>query len=129
MHFMVTISRRTFISKSTLCPCDLYYNIVLLLALVPWLTFFGTAVPATPGWNTRVVVEDSQWLCSNYKWHLSPRPRRGLRVIVFTLYVCVSVCPANILVFYLSAIRRDIDLKSKQDIYMVVLNSLNKWHS
>ena len=25
--------------------------------------------------------------------------------------VCVSVCPANILVFYCSAIRRDIDLK------------------
>ena len=25
--------------------------------------------------------------------------------------VCVSVCPANILVFYFSAIRRDIDLK------------------
>ena len=27
------------------------------------------------------------------------------------LSVCVSVCPANILVFYFSAIRRDIDLK------------------
>ena len=32
-------------------------------------------------------------------------PRRGLRGIVFTL----SVCLANILVFYFSAIRRDID--------------------
>ena len=40
------------------------------------------------------------------------------------LSVCVSVCPANILVFYLSAIRRDIDLKFIQDTYMVVLNSL-----
>ena len=40
--------------------------------------------------------------------------------------VCVSVCPANILVFYFSAIRRDIDLKFMQDIYRVVLNSLKK---
>ena len=38
--------------------------------------------------------------------------------------VCVSVCPVNILVFYCSAIRRDIDLKFIQDTYMVVLNSL-----
>ena len=38
--------------------------------------------------------------------------------------VCVSVCPANILVFYFSAIRRDIDLKFIQDTYRVVLNSL-----
>ena len=38
--------------------------------------------------------------------------------------VCVSVCPANILVFYFSAIRKDIDLKCIQDTYMVVLNSL-----
>ena len=40
------------------------------------------------------------------------------------LSVCVSVCPANMLVFYFSAIRRDIDLKFIQDTYMVVLNSL-----
>ena len=40
------------------------------------------------------------------------------------LCVCVSVCPANILVFYFSAIRRDIDLKFIQDTYSVVLNSL-----
>ena len=40
------------------------------------------------------------------------------------LCVCVSVCPANILVFYFSAIRRDIDLKFIQDTYRVVLNSL-----
>ena len=38
--------------------------------------------------------------------------------------VYVSVCPANILVFYFSAIRRDIDLKFIQDTYRVVLNSL-----
>ena len=60
----------------------------------------------------------------------------GLRGIVFTrsvclsiclsvcLSVCVSVCPANILVFYFSAIRRDIDLKFIQDTYRVILNSL-----
>ena len=42
------------------------------------------------------------------------------------LCVCLSVCPANILVFYLSAIRRDIDLKFIQDTYRVVLNSLKK---
>ena len=63
---------------------------------------------------------------------LLPRPRRGLRGIIFTrsvclsvcVYVCVSVCPANILVFYFSAIRRDIVLKFIQDTYRVVLNSL-----
>ena len=38
--------------------------------------------------------------------------------------MCVSVCPANILVFYFSAIRRDIDLKFIQDTYIVVLNSM-----
>ena len=31
--------------------------------------------------------------------------------------VCLSVCPANILVFYFSAIGRDIDLKFIQDTY------------
>ena len=40
--------------------------------------------------------------------------------------VCVSVCPANILIFYFSATGRDIDLKLIQDTYMVVLDSLNK---
>ena len=63
--------------------------------------------------------------------HSLPRPRRGLRGIVFTLSVCVCVCvcvclcvcPANILVFYFSAIRRDIDLKCIQDTYRVVLKT------
>ena len=40
--------------------------------------------------------------------------------------VRVCVCPANILVFYYSAIRRDIVLRFIQDTYMVVLNSLKK---
>ena len=65
---------------------------------------------------------------------LLPRPRRGLRGIVFTrsvclcvcVCVCLCVCPANILVFYFSAIRRDIDLKFIQDTDRVVLNSLKK---
>ena len=40
----------------------------------------------------------------------------------------MCVCPADILVFYLSAIRRDIDLKfiHVQDTYRIVLNSLKK---
>ena len=36
------------------------------------------------------------------------------------------MCPANILVFYFSAIRGDIDLQFMQDIYRVALNSLKK---
>ena len=36
------------------------------------------------------------------------------------------MCPANILVFYFSAIRRDIDLKFMQDMYSVALNSHSK---
>ena len=62
------------------------------------------------------------------KYEYLPRPRWGLRGIVFTLSVCVSVClcvsvcSANILVFYFSAIRRDIDLKCIQDTKKVVLN-------
>ena len=58
--------------------------------------------------------------------YLLPRPQRGLRGIVFTRSVCVCVCPADILVFYFSAIGRDIDLKLIQDTYRVVLNSLKK---
>ena len=48
----------------------------------------------------------------------------GLRGIVLSVCVCssVCVCPANILVFYFSATRRDIDLKFIQDTYRVVLN-------
>ena len=34
--------------------------------------------------------------------------------------VCLCVCPANILVFYFSAISRDIDLKFIQDTHEVV---------
>ena len=43
--------------------------------------------------------------------------------------MCVSVFPADILVFYFSAIIRDIDLKCIQDTYRVVLNSLTKKYS
>ena len=44
--------------------------------------------------------------------------------VCLSVCVCVSVCPADILVFYFSAIRRDIYLKFIQDTYRVVLNSL-----
>ena len=37
---------------------------------------------------------------------------------------CVYVCPANILIFYFSATRRDVDLKLIQDTYGIVLDSL-----
>ena len=38
----------------------------------------------------------------------------------------MSVCPADILVFYLSVIRRDIDLKCIHHTHRVVLNPLKK---
>ena len=61
-------------------------------------------------------------------------PPEGVARYYFTLSVCVcvcvcvcvSVCPANILAFYFSAISRDIDLKFLQDTYRVVINSLKK---
>ena len=49
----------------------------------------------------------------------------GLSVCVsvcVSVCACLCVCPANILVFYFSAIRRDIDLKFIQDTYRLVLN-------
>ena len=57
--------------------------------------------------------------CTNY--YLTPG---GGCEVLFShgLCVCLSVCPADILVFYFSAIRRDMDLNT----YRVVLNSLNK---
>ena len=59
---------------------------------------------------------------SQNKYYLSPG---GGCEVLFSpcLSVCLCVCPANILVFYFSAIRRDIDLKFIQDTYRVVLNS------
>ena len=61
--------------------------------------------------------------------HIITSPPKGVARYCFhpvCLSVCLSVCPANILVFYFSAIRRDIDLKFIQDSYRVVLNSLKK---
>ena len=48
--------------------------------------------------------------------------------VCLSMYVCVrvSVCPANILVFYLSVIGGDIDLTFIHDTYRVVLNSLKQ---
>ena len=71
-------------------------------------------------------------ISSYWQYLLLPRPRRGLRGIVFTRSVCVpvclcvSICPANILVFYYSAIRGDIDMKFTHHTYGVVFNSLGK---
>ena len=42
------------------------------------------------------------------------------------LCFCVSVSPANILIFYFSATRRDIDLKLIQNTYRVVPDSLKR---
>ena len=41
------------------------------------------------------------------------------------LSVCLCVCPANILVFYFSAIRRDIDPKYIQDTNRDVLKNID----
>ena len=61
----------------------------------------------------------------------APPPPEGVARYCFdhvclSVSVCMSVCPANILVLYFSAIRRDIDLilKCIQDTYWVVLYSL-----
>ena len=56
----------------------------------------------------------------------SPGLSVGLSVCVSVcLSVCVCVCVSGrYLVFYFSAIRRDIDLKFIQDTYIVVLNSM-----
>ena len=52
-------------------------------------------------------------------------PEGGFEVLFSPcLSVCVCLCQANILVFYFSAIRRDIDVTFIQDTYGVVLNSL-----
>ena len=68
---------------------------------------------------------------TNFKGYIFTSPPEGVARYCFhpvclcvsvCLCVCVSVCPANILVFYFSAIRRDIDLKFTQDTHMVVLN-------
>ena len=53
-----------------------------------------------------------------------PRPGGGCEVLFspglsVCLRVCVSVCPANILIFYFSATGRGIDLKLIQDTYRV----------
>ena len=44
-----------------------------------------------------------------YQKSIKPEMNRGDCEVLFSLSVCLSVCPAIILVFYFSAIRRDID--------------------
>ena len=82
--------------------------------------FNGVNLPSTGMWRGEVfAISDCYYLAPGGGCEVLFSP--GLSVC---LCVCVSVCPANILVFYFSAIRRDIDLKFMQDTYMVVLNSL-----
>ena len=62
-------------------------------------------------------------------WYNYLAPGGGCEVLFspgMSVCVCVSVCPANILIFYFSATRRYIDLKLIQDTYRVVLDSLKK---
>ena len=61
-------------------------------------------------------------LCS--KRPIITSPPEGVVRYCFHPVCCLSVCVTNILVFYFSAIRRDIDLKFIQDTNRVVLNSL-----
>ena len=76
-----------------------------------------------------VIGSDVPWLdcpaSNTMPWVITERVARYCFHHV-CLCVCLSVCPANILVFYFSAIRRDIDLKCIQYTYWVVLNSLKK---
>ena len=68
--------------------------------------------------NIRIIYATFSCYIFNYL-----APRGGCEVLFSPgLSVCVSVCPADILVFYFSATRRDIDLKFMQDTYRAVLN-------
>ena len=53
--------------------------------------------------------------------HVITSPPDGVAIYCFHC-VCLCVCPANILVFYFSAIRRDIDRTFMQDTYRFVLH-------
>ena len=65
----------------------------------------------TPGWGCEVLFSPGLSVCLSV-------------CVCVCVCVCVYVCPANIWVFYFSAIRSDIDLKFIQDNYRAVLNSL-----
>ena len=59
-----------------------------------------------------------KFVLSVYVRDYFPPPPDGVARYCFHhvgLCICLSVCPANILVFYFSAIIRDIDLKCIQD--------------
>ena len=73
-------------------------------------------------------IQKIGFLCA--KKHIYLAPVGGCEVLFspgmsVCVYVRLCVCPADILVFYFSVIRRDIDLKFIQDTYRVVLNSLH----
>ena len=112
---------------SSLCTGQSYIlklvfsNLQRLLALVIY-----RQVSQTPVQRTVVPVRPQQWVPFG-RYYLAPGGgcevlfSPGLSVCLSVcLCVCLCVCPANILVFYFSAIRRDIDLKFIQDTYRVV---------
>ena len=90
-------------------------------------------------WSFSLQLENVIYICNDNSGLAAQSSQRSsqLRSIVFTMSVCLCVCqsvrlcvcPANILVFYFSAIRRYIDLKFTQDTYEIVLNSLKNWPS
>ena len=77
------------------------------------------------------LLSESLTIKRSVKCSFLPRPEGVARYcfhpvclsVCVCVCVCLCVCPANILVFYFSAIRRDIDLKFIQDTYRVLLNS------
>ena len=88
----------------------------------------NTSMLGSPSNNVKYLIFTT---IRQVKTNLLPRPPEGVARYCFEpvcvcvcVSVCVSVCPANILIFYFSAIRRDIDLKCIQDAYRVILNSL-----
>ena len=73
-------------------------------------------------YSTRKIVICSVEVGVDYCRVVTSPPEGDARYCFYPvcLSVCVSVCPANILVFYFSATRRDIDLKFIPDTYSIV---------
>ena len=73
--------------------------------------------------DTERVVTNAVLVCM-WSWTIFCYMGDGGDEVVKNKFLSVCLCPANIFVFYFSAIRRDIDLKFIQDTNRVVLNSL-----
>ena len=89
----------------------------------PWAIYRGISTTATSAqtliwWPVSLLITSPPEGVARYCFHPV--------CLSVCVCVCVSVCvcPADILLFYFSAIRRDIDLKFIQDTYRVRLNSL-----